>query len=888
MPTPKPSVLALIALPLLAVLCWLVYRLASGASDARGAPTMMPADQTPSAGPGPAEHAPDGAERAVVALPGAGGMLRILGRVLDPYGEPVAAALVGDAAAAQPTKTAADGRFELFVEAEVRPVALLVLAAGHAPLLSPLELPRAGTTHDVGDLQLPAAGSLRGLITATPDLPLPGATVALRTQAGGSGPAVMDLGALQPPIQTDAAGAFLFTGLAPGSYRVTATARGMQAAQSPMVTVREGAETTLDAIVMQAGYELSGTVVGPDDQPVADASVRIRSGGNQQRSCGEGATAADGRFSIDALPAGPLRLEVAKAGFLRHDQADVDPTRGRELVVRLAAGLQITGAVVDARTQAPVTRFALSVRRLGELQPAANGTMAQQLQRQIADLRATAATATDAAARADQLEIALQFEARLEQVRQWQRERPRSVPADPGPVRTWPDGRFSSDGLEEGLYAVGIASPDHAFAEQEPIELRRGTPLELHFALVAGPKVSGVVVARSDGSPVGGATVELASEPAAAAPEPAGQRSLYPWAFARGGPRGITVMAARTDADGRFAFGPAEPGRYFVSVRGARIADRDTEVFALTGAGQQLRIAVGARASLRGRIAGMPPGAKVEVLVLGGHGTLRTVEAAPDGGYRFDDLQPGSYLVRAFLTENRQYVNRLLGSIFPEHAGAVDPENVPPCDVTLGDGEVRAFDLRLDLPAAGSVDGRISINGRPAPGARATLRPVPGEAPGSGNLSLRANCDAFGRFAIRDVPAGKYTLLLAGASGQELHSEPVAIAPGGTVTVEQDLAAGGLRGRIAAADAGSPAELRGYVWVLPGAAAEPADLYEYRRRHRTHRVRVRDGVFEDLLLTPGPAVLVVDLRDRARTASRVVIPTGDALALDLVVAARAR
>jgi hypothetical protein len=232
-------------------------------------------------------------------------------------------------------------------------------------------------------------------------------------------------------------------------------------------------------------------------------------------------------------------------------------------------------------------------------------------------------------------------------------------------------------------------------------------------------------------------------------------------------------------------------------------------------------------------------------------------------------------------------VNRLFGAIFPLHAGGVDPKQIPERDVTLGEGETRVFDLALDVPATGTVQGRLLINGQPGKGAQAIVRPLPGEAPGSGGLALRGACDDLGRFTIPDVPAGKYTLSLGGASRQELHSEPLTVAPNQTTLVERDLAAGGLRGRVVVPDP-STEETRGYVWVLPGITEAPADLYEYRRTKRTHRIQVRNGAFEDASLTPGPAIAVVDIRGRSYAVAKIVIPARETLAVDLAAGPRSQ
>ena len=90
----------------------------------------------------------------------------------------------------------------------------------------------------------------------------------------------------------------------------------------------------------------------------------------------------------------------------------------------------------------------------------------------------------------------------IERMRRQGRSRPVAVPADTGPVAERPEGKFSFDGLEEGLCAVGIASPAQRFAEVEPIELRRGMPApDIRLELVPGHTLAGLLVAKRGVTP---------------------------------------------------------------------------------------------------------------------------------------------------------------------------------------------------------------------------------------------------------------------------------------------------------------------------------------------------------------------------------------------------
>ncbi len=867
--------LAGFALLLLVALSWSLYALRGGpATEPVGEPRTAPGEQSAAPEPMPG---PD-PERIEVTSSAGGTVVLMRGRVVDAYGEPVANALVGAADRANPSRTRRDGTFVL-TAAVGEPLHVLVIAPGHAPLVVAPTARRDAGDQDLGDLQLALGGGIRGRVVDASGNGIAAATVALQLVSAPSLPEGFDATPLLQDMQSDAAGGFRSGRLVAGTWRLAVTAAGHQAAQSGEVAVREGEVTTVDPLVLAIGHDLVGVVLGPADAPLSGAAVQLRV--RQPRYRAVVNTDAEGRFGLTGVPPGNAQLTVTCAGFQRLERNDLDVATAGELQLRLAPGLSITGVVVAAADGSPVERFAVSCRRVGDAAPPQNGSMALQLQRQIEELRAAAAPEA----------LVGSLQERLAAVQALGRTRAVVVPEDPGEIASHPGGELRIDGLESGTYAVGVLSPLHCYEEIAPVVVvAEAPPTSLRFELRAGPSVRGVVTGRADGRPRPGLLVQLLREldadvaDAARVPE----QPRYPWFFGAPGPKGIVVITTRSDGAGAFAFANLTPGRYFVALRGDTIADLESAPFDLRHGEHDLQLRVGDRASLHGRIANVPPTLRAgcSVLVLGGHGTLRTVAAAADGSYRIEGLQPGGYLVRAFPSDATQYRRRLLGEVFPLHAGAVDRAKVPACDVTLADGERRVLDLVLDVPATGRIEGTAAVDGAAAAGALAVLRPLPGEAPGSGGLSLRGACDAAGRFTIEDVPAGNYTLVALGATRQELHSEAVAVTPATTTFLDLTLRSGGLRGRVVTNDDTPPGELRGYLWVLPGATGEPDDLYLHRRENRTHRVPIRDGTFEERHLTPGPAVVIVDLRGRARQVSRLQVPQGGVLAIDLPAGAR--
>ena len=810
--------------------------------------------------------------RAVERPPLPGGKWRVSGRVLAHTGRPLGGALVGELDSREPVVTSRDGSFQLITRTNGT-LHLLVIAQGHAPRRFEHVVARGLPDPVLPDLQLLRGGDLKGRVVDERGEGVPSAVLTLTPGGAGAWLQDLDLDLLWKPVATDAGGHFSIHHLPAGTYTVAASAPTKRDARARSLVLPQDSVLEVPPLVMRAGGELRGKVVDAKDGPLAEAQVRVFDArGRWVR--GRALTDAEGHFEVRSLPAGSCVLEVTCEGHASARLEGVDLATTEDILVRLAAGLHALGQVVDASSGLPVERFAIVARRLGSSDPGDRGTMTQQLDRRIEALRERVRTAGDVEDVAWISRTIDELAARRLRLQ----EMSRSQPVDSGeirqPAKVHPDGSFRLEGLDEGLYVLLVDSPDHAPVQSPPFELKMGEPppalrLEVH----RGAEVRGRVVWRNQGKPLAGVPVELVRVVDASEAERRNQRSLYSSFFAARGPVGVTIARTQTKRDGVFSFPRTQPGTAFVMLRDERIADHDTAAFSILPGMPALRIEVGARAVLEGRVRRDEAHreGEVDVWVLGGHGTFRSTRVNPDGTYRFERLQPGSYLVRAYPADSRTHVNRLFGSLFPLHAGAVKPESLPPFDVTLIGGETRVFEVSIDLPPMGTVLGSVTVNGAVPGRGRARLRPI--DAPSSGGLSLSTSYDQDGRFEFREVPVGRYTLLLQGATSQVLHEEEVHVRAGTRLEVHRHLVAGALRGKVTWS--GGPQAVRGRVWILPGAESVPQDLHAYRRSARVHRLKIQgDGTFGDAELTPGRAFAIVDVPGWHAIPKSVIIPSG--------------
>lgn len=299
---------------------------------------------------------------------------RVRGRIVDTAGQPVAGAYAaapayeyGDGTAQRidfpGTRTGADGRFEL---ADVRPDiphALYARKPGYATIVHEFptdELERAIV--ELGDVRLPPAATLRGVVVDDEGKPLADQFVSLRGANASRGqwnPAritMLDSYLAEREARTDDLGRFSFGDLAAGSYTVEAGAEGARAKAQLPVDIAEGATVADLRLVLAAGLAIAGRCLGPDGEPVA-GYVSVDPEFESPNSA-DVRTDTQGRFVARGLAAGTYKVTLwpdslwdGEPGEVRWAQAELAgvPAGAQDVQIAVRRALRIAGVVLDAQ-----------------------------------------------------------------------------------------------------------------------------------------------------------------------------------------------------------------------------------------------------------------------------------------------------------------------------------------------------------------------------------------------------------------------------------------------------------------------------------------------------------------------------------------------------------
>ncbi len=699
---------------------------------------------------------------------------------------------------------------------------------------------------------------------------LPGATIAL---AGGS---------LAVPRTTSsgADGTARISGLSAGSYDLRATKGSLVSPVEIGVALRRGVDGTI-TLKLEQGRELLVRVVDEDGRAVKEADVVALEGGISPFLI-EGKTDAKGEVRLGPLAVSQLAIGARAEGFVPRGPiavpATTDATKQEpiELVIRRAATL--VGEVVDARG-VPIDGATIEVVGTDlDGQPIDATPASMGFQKALLARSQRAASGGATLIPIGELGVV-----------------PGPVPPIPhagakangavqdgaSAIEPWvsrADGTFRAAPVPAGTLRAIVRHPAYVEGISSAVRVDPGGEGKVKVVLAAGGRIAGVVKDEK-GYPVEGILVEVAARHGSLARNARTERDgtfmlpSLPGAVTvtlsladhpseavlradvevpEGGTKQLELVlpAARGDAkihvvdDRRYALrgvqitlsslDPKTPIKTtaFTDERGDATIPRVVGVraqldvhasgFATHRAVQEampatLDLELAPGLAVRGTV--VAPGGRTTVegasVSLLGEGAVRRAIADREGRFTFTDVPAGAATLELHAP----------GTAALRKAVAIAPTGSRP-EIDLG---------RLELPAAGSVEGQVvDESGRAVAGARVARDRVPTWVPAAGaGATAIATTDATGSFKLTEVAVGEAEIEAYSAEvgrgrsdkirideGRATTRVRITLRPAGSSTAE-DLSPGGVAVTLSEAD--------GHVQisaVAPASEAERAGLVE--------------------------------------------------------------
>lgn len=657
------------------------------------------------------------------------------------------------------TQTGADGRFELSCRArEVVDVELAFDGAGFAPRLERRRHRPVDGVLDLGRIVLERGIVAEGRVIDELRRPVRGAQLRYV-------PAARDQGRLASSVEhvvSDADGRFVLRDLPRQDFYVQAWLEDFVPAPSALVRAQDRCD--VGSLILARGRVLFGRVTNTRRRAVEGCEVQVvfvpGRGEEQARDqprlpplltrpvVRSGASDADGAYRITGLPRRVARFRARHKSYLEMSSSldEVTEAETRRDVV-LHPRPHVRGVVVDAVNLRPIDEYSIRARRIA---PAAKAVAARRKKapatkkknkkkakkKRVAKTKATKARASrkrplSAVAQARARERAArrareraEIEAKraaAERVRaqflvdRFGSSRVRARPA--GRMKARPAGRFDIE-LGHGSYVLDVSAPGYVPLAHGPIVVdatAASAPHEIHVRLERGASIAGSVVDRDGGAPVARARVELLAQAPGRAPPP-----LDPLVSAmRPASPGILIAGVRSDRRGRFRLPAQRPGSYRLRVRadGYDVAWREGVGVERGRAVEGLRVALVRAPIVFGRVLGIEAGEPWRVLLASTKGFRREVEVEPDGSYRVEGLQSGTYYVRAFSPA------RAWGAMRLAFEALTKPGKDEP-DLVLAGGDERKFEIDVRQGDFAAFAGTVMWNGALAQGLELALQPL--------------------------------------------------------------------------------------------------------------------------------------------------------------------
>ncbi len=727
-----------------------------------------------------------------------------VGRVLGAGGTPIVGAVVTArvwGAWGAPASTGEDGSFAVtLLVGEVSKI--VIEAPGYVTRVVEQRIREVeGATIDLGEFLLEPALRIAGRIRTEAGHPVHGGSVEIEPEAASGLPLWHFLCAKDEAYgskETDADGRFVFAGLPPGRYRVLLYTEHAWYGDQVREHVEAGTED-VDFVVAESerlfDVKLKIRVVGPDDQPVPRAQVRLWGGDPSLGMTVYGKQ--DTELAIEGAT-DPVRLLVWDA----HDDVGQPlgyapvviervRTQGETLIVRMKPGYAVEGRVVwdgEPRvwqleaysyrsrdgtwgsrwedSEDPIVgaradtdeegRFRFGglprgAALIGLFMPGGPGRLKDGGARvevpTTGVLLETVRTGTvKILVRAPSGSSLRSASVRVEQ---WVEGGAREVfGSQTSSGNDHPEFDFDAGGLEVGGRFRIVASGSCGGRHCGPIEIDdvriRDEPYVV--VLTPGARIRGRAV-HPDGSPVIGAQVHSRLPPG-------GAFLPYEW-----NPSGLSARWATTDEKGAFAIDAPEgaryllalyaPGRTFpVGAHPAMAGDTDVVLVAQPPSRITGRIHDDSGAPADGfRITGVPAE---------GVPVLWSPSRVAADGFFAAAVGPGRWRVSIWNERDEHDLRYALSDAIP--AGT--------------------HDVRLTLEVGAALAGRVlAASGRPVPGARVWVM-----GPG---VNRRARAGDDGRFLVHGIPPGRYEIFVRAPDGAE-YALPAAVSEVGKPT-ELDL-----------------------------------------------------------------------------------------------------
>ncbi|PQO38153.1 carboxypeptidase regulatory-like domain-containing protein [Blastopirellula marina] len=230
----------------------------------------------------------------------------------------------------------------------------------HSPVLQQTGPPMGARQFDITLTRSPFGGSITGTVLDTNGKPIAGAKISNQGQSSR----------LVRETETDAEGKYLLENLyaSLGEKHIVVQADRF-APQKLLVTPGPQEKPAVYNLTLEPGRTISGTVLGPDKQPLSNVLITYRGPFSDQSEMRRATkTDAAGKFTLDSLTqTAPLTFQ--KPNYSIISDRNFPPESNEPIVVQMMPEGVIRGTVVDDQTGKPVTDYVVHITFSPDKQP---------------------------------------------------------------------------------------------------------------------------------------------------------------------------------------------------------------------------------------------------------------------------------------------------------------------------------------------------------------------------------------------------------------------------------------------------------------------------------------------------------------------------------------